>query len=51
MVAAVRYLSGGPLTVGNGATWVLTAVGVYAAVRWTGDQRRSALRVSDLVRC
>ena len=44
VVATVRYLSGGPLTVGNGATWVLTAVGVYAAVRWTGDHRRSALK-------
>jgi hypothetical protein len=43
-VAAVRYAAGGPLTVGNGATWVLTAVGVYAAVRWTGEQRRSVLK-------
>ncbi|MFD4368565.1 DUF5933 domain-containing protein [Rhodococcus sp. NPDC058521] len=43
-VAAVRYLAGGPLTVGNGATWVLTAVGVYALWKLTGESRRNALK-------
>ena len=44
VVAVVRYSAGGPLTVGNGATWVLTAVGVYAAWRLSGDRRRDALK-------
>ncbi|WP_433607105.1 DUF5933 domain-containing protein [Prescottella agglutinans] len=43
VVAAIRYLAGGPLTVGNGAVIVLTTIGVYAGVKWQGEQRRSAL--------
>ncbi|WP_430334016.1 DUF5933 domain-containing protein [Rhodococcus sp. ACT016] len=43
VVAAIRYLAGGPLTVGNGAVIVLTSIGVYAGVKWQGEQRRSAL--------
>lgn len=44
VVAAVRYFAGGPLTIGNGATWVLTGVGVFAAWQLTGDRRRDALK-------
>lgn len=44
MVAAVRYAVGGPLTVGNGAIWVLTGIGVYAVWRLTGDRRRDVLK-------
>ncbi|WP_408014642.1 phosphatase PAP2 family protein [Rhodococcus xishaensis] len=43
VVAAVRYLTGGPLTVGNGAVIVLTAIGVYAAVKPQCEQRRKIL--------
>ncbi|WP_429516002.1 DUF5933 domain-containing protein [Rhodococcus sp. BE178] len=43
VIAAIRYLAGGPLTVGNGAVIVLTAIGVYAGAKWQGEQRRSAL--------
>jgi hypothetical protein len=43
VIAAIRYLAGGPLTVGNGAVIVLTSIGVYAGVKWQGEQRRSAL--------
>ncbi|CAM2978313.1 PAP2 family protein [Prescottella defluvii] len=43
VVAAVRYLAGGPLTVGNGAVIVLTAIGVWAGWKWSGEQRRNAL--------
>lgn len=43
VVAAIRYLAGGPLTVGNGAVIVLTSIGVYAGMKWQGEQRRSAL--------
>ena len=43
VVAVIRYLAGGPLTVGNGAVIVLTAIGVYAAEKWQGEQRRNAL--------
>jgi len=43
VIAAIRYLAGGPLTVGNGAVIVLTSIGVYAGVKWQGEQRRNAL--------
>lgn len=43
VVAAVRYLAGGPLTVGNGAVIVLTAIGAWAGWQWSGEQRRNAL--------
>lgn len=44
VIAALRFTAGGPLTVGNGATWVLTAIGGYAAWQWSGEQRRNALK-------
>lgn len=44
VVAAARYAVGGPLTVGNGATWVLTGIGVYAAWRLTGNRRLDVLK-------
>ncbi|WP_137724062.1 phosphatase PAP2 family protein [Prescottella subtropica] len=43
VVAAIRHLAGGPLTVGNGAVIVLTATGVWAARSLRGEQRRGAL--------
>ncbi|RVW01648.1 phosphatase PAP2 family protein [Rhodococcus spongiicola] len=43
VIAAIRYLTGGPLTVGNGAVIVLTAVAAYAAVNRHGEQRRKIL--------
>ncbi|MCA1005903.1 phosphatase PAP2 family protein [Rhodococcus hoagii] len=43
VIAAIRYLAGGPLTVGNGAVIVLTAIGVWAGWKWSGEQRRNAL--------
>ncbi|WP_305092595.1 phosphatase PAP2 family protein [Prescottella sp. R16] len=43
VVAAIRYLAGGPLTVGNGAVIVLTTIGVWAGWKWSGEQRRNAL--------
>ncbi|QCQ92424.1 phosphatase PAP2 family protein [Rhodococcus sp. SGAir0479] len=43
VIAAVRYLAGGPLTVGNGAVLVLTGLGVWAGWKWQGEQRRNAL--------
>ncbi|MBM4728126.1 inositol phosphorylceramide synthase [Rhodococcus hoagii] len=43
VVAGIRYLAGGSLTVGNGAVIVLTAIGVWAGWKWSGEQRRNAL--------
>ncbi|MGW9568301.1 DUF5933 domain-containing protein [Prescottella equi] len=43
VVAGIRYLAGGSLTVGNGAVIVLTAIGVWASWKWSGEQRRNAL--------
>ncbi|MDH6680493.1 hypothetical protein M2284_004722 [Rhodococcus sp. LBL1] len=43
VIATIRYLAGGPLTVGNGAVIVLTSIGVYAGLKWEGEQRRNAL--------
>ncbi|MGW6693783.1 DUF5933 domain-containing protein [Rhodococcus sp. NPDC054953] len=40
---AGRLLQDGPFAVGNGPTWVLTLIAVVAAVRWTGERRRSVL--------
>ncbi|SEM09364.1 PAP2 superfamily protein [Rhodococcus maanshanensis] len=44
LFAVGRLLFGGPFAIGNGPTLVLTGIGLYAAVAWTGEQRRSALR-------
>ena len=41
---ADRYLTGGPLTVGNGPTIVLGLLAVYAVTVLTGETRRGALR-------
>lgn len=43
VIAAIRYFAGGSLTVGNGAVIVLTAIGVWAGWKWSGEQRRDAL--------
>ncbi|MFC9516197.1 DUF5933 domain-containing protein [Nocardiaceae bacterium NPDC056970] len=43
VIAAIRYFAGGSLTVGNGAVIVLTAIGVWAGRKWSGEQRRNAL--------
>lgn len=43
VIAAIRYFAGGSLTVGNGAVIVLTAIGVWAGWKWSGEQRRNAL--------
>ena len=48
VIAGIRYLAGGSLTVGNGAVIVLTAIGVYAGVKWQGEQRRNALMGAGL---
>ncbi len=42
--AAERYLTGGPLTAGNGPTIVLVLLAGYAAVALQGGPRRGALR-------
>ncbi|QBS44477.1 DUF5933 domain-containing protein [Nocardia sp. CS682] len=41
---AIRAVEGRLFTVGNGPTIVLTALAVIAAVRWSGERRRTALR-------
>lgn len=43
LFASGRLLFDGPAAVGNGPTLALTGIGLYAAVAWTGEQRRSAL--------
>ncbi|MFF0817352.1 DUF5933 domain-containing protein [Rhodococcus sp. NPDC003318] len=43
VVLGARLLGGAPVAVGNGPTWVLLGIAAVAAVRWTGDLRRSAL--------
>lgn len=39
-----RYLTDGPITVGNGPTIVLVLLAVYVAATMTGETRRGALR-------
>ena len=46
--AAERALRGGALTVGNGPTIVLTALMLVAWLRWSGTERRTALRAAAL---
>ncbi|MFR9750661.1 DUF5933 domain-containing protein [Nocardia sp. 004] len=42
--AGVRLSTGAPFAIGNGPTIVLTALGLLAWLRWTGIERRDALR-------
>ncbi|WP_280384198.1 phosphatase PAP2 family protein [Nocardia wallacei] len=44
----VRAAEGHKFTVGNGPTLVLTALAVLAAVRWSGERQRTALRTIAL---
>lgn len=46
--AGARLLAGSAPTVGNGPTWVLTGIAVWAAWRWTGVRRRTALHAAAL---
>ena len=46
--AAERVLRGGPLTAGNGPIIVLTALMLIAWLRWSGTERRTALRAAAL---
>lgn len=43
VVGTIRWFSGGPLTMGTGGTWVLTAIAVYAVWKLTGERRLSVL--------
>ncbi|MCY4671803.1 MAG: DUF5933 domain-containing protein [Rhodococcus sp.] len=43
VVGAIRWFSGGPLTMGTGGTWVLTAIAVYAVWKLSGERRLSVL--------
>ena len=46
--ATIRVLLGGPLTVGNGAVIVLTAVALIAWLGWEGTRKRNALWAAAL---
>ena len=46
--ALIRVLSGGPMTVGNGAVIALTGVVLVAWLGWEGAQKRNALRAAAL---
>ncbi|WP_097245344.1 phosphatase PAP2 family protein [Nocardia amikacinitolerans] len=46
--AGARLLAGDPPTVGNGPVLVLTALALIAWLRWSGDERRNALRAAAL---
>ncbi|WP_416382308.1 DUF5933 domain-containing protein [Nocardia transvalensis] len=48
VVAVVRVLLGGPLTVGNGAVIALTGLAVVAWLGWDGKDKRNALHAAAL---
>ncbi|AHH21921.1 putative membrane protein [Nocardia nova SH22a] len=46
--ASIRVLSGGPMTVGNGAVIALAGVALVAWLGWEGAEKRNALRAAAL---
>ncbi|QXW04520.1 MULTISPECIES: phosphatase PAP2 family protein [Rhodococcus] len=44
VVGVIRWSAGGPITMGTGGTWVLTAIAVYAFWKLTGERRSGVLR-------
>ncbi|MEU6563599.1 phosphatase PAP2 family protein [Nocardia nova] len=46
--ALIRVLSGGPMTVGNGAVIALAGVALVAWLGWEGAEKRNALRAAAL---
>lgn len=46
--ALIRILSGGPMTVGNGAVIALTGLALVAWLGWEGTEKRNALRAAAL---
>ncbi|OCF90053.1 hypothetical protein AW168_13030 [Nocardia brasiliensis] len=46
--ASIRLLAGEPFAIGNGPVLVLTALAVFAWLRWDGADRRNALHAAAL---